>query len=95
MLSGWGEKADWYRNITASPALEVQTGGEHYVPQQWFLAPRENHAVIFEYARSHPLAFQFFARVFGYPLGGTEAERREFASSLHLVAFRPSDVEKS
>jgi hypothetical protein len=41
-------------------------------------APRENHAVIFEYARSHPLAFQFFARVFGYPLG----ERRRSAESL-------------
>lgn len=91
VLSGWGEKADWYRNIKASPALEVRTGRECYVPEQWFLAPEENHAVISGYARRHPLAFRFFARVFGYPPDGTEAERRKFAGSLRLVAFRPRD----
>ena len=93
VLSGWGEKADWYRNIKATPALEVRTGGERYVPEQRFLAPEENHAVLADYRRRHPLAFRIFARVFGYPLGGTEAIRREFASSLRLVAFCPRDVE--
>ena len=93
VLSGWGEKGDWYRNIEATPALEVRTGGERYVPEQRFLAPEENHAVLADYRRRHPLAFQIFARVFGYPLGGTEATRREFASSLRLVAFCPRDVE--
>lgn len=33
VLSGRGEKADWYRNIEARPALEVRTGGERYVPE--------------------------------------------------------------
>jgi deazaflavin-dependent oxidoreductase (nitroreductase family) len=93
VISAWGEKADWYRNIEATPALEVQTGGLRYVPEQRFLAPEENHAVISEYARCHPLAFRIFARAFGYPLGETEAMRREFASSLHLVAFRPRGIE--
>jgi deazaflavin-dependent oxidoreductase (nitroreductase family) len=93
VLSGWGEKADWYRNIEATPALEVRTGGERSVPEQRFLTPEENHAVLADYRRRHPLAFRIFARVFGYPLGGTEAMRREFASSLRLVAFCPRDVE--
>jgi hypothetical protein len=53
------------------------------------LAPEENHAVISDYARSHPLAFRVFARVFGYPLDGTEAARREFSYSLRLAAFHP------
>src|SRR5215217_6978667 len=80
VLSGWGEKADWYRNIQATPALEVWTGGERYVPEQRFLAPEENHAVIADYERHHPLAFRIFARAFGYPLDWTQAMRREFAS---------------
>jgi deazaflavin-dependent oxidoreductase (nitroreductase family) len=91
VLSAWGKKADWYRNVKATPALEVRTGGECYVPEQRFLVPAENHAVISEYVRRHPLAFRVFARVFGYPLGGTEAARREVARSLRLVAFRPRD----
>jgi hypothetical protein len=85
VLSAWGEKADWYRN--------VGSGGERYVPEQRFLEPQENHAVISDYGRRHPLAFRVFARVFGYPLDGTEAARREFANSLRLVAFRPRHLE--
>jgi deazaflavin-dependent oxidoreductase (nitroreductase family) len=93
VLSAWGEKADWYRNIKATPALEVRTGGQRYVPQQRFLPPEENHAVLAEYGRRHPLAFRIFARVFGYPVDETGTMRREFASSLHLVAFRPRSIE--
>jgi len=77
VLSARGEKADWYRNVGANPALEVRTGGQRYVPEQRFLAPEENHAVISEYARRHPLAFRVFARVFGYPLDGMEAAPRD------------------
>lgn len=95
VLSAWGEKSDWYRNVAATPALEVRTGGQRYVPEQRFLAPQENHAVISDYGRRHPLAFGAFARVFGYPLHGTEAARREVTRSLRLVAFRPRDVESS
>ncbi len=93
VLSAWGEKADWYRNVVATPALEVRTGGQRYVPEQRFLAPDENHAMLADYRRRHPLAFRIFARVFGYPLGGTETMSREFAASLRLVVFRPRDVE--
>jgi deazaflavin-dependent oxidoreductase (nitroreductase family) len=91
VLSGWGEKADWYRNIKVTPAMEVRTGGERYVPEHRFLAPEENHTEITDYERRHPLAVYIFAQVFGYPLGATESVRREFASSLRLVAFRPRD----
>jgi deazaflavin-dependent oxidoreductase (nitroreductase family) len=89
VLSAWGEKADWYRNIEATPALEVRTGDQRYVPEQRFLAPDEKHAVLADYEWRRPLAFRIFIRAFGYPLGGTEAVRRELVSSLRLVAFRP------
>lgn len=97
VLSGWGEEADWYRNILASLALvEIRTGGERYVPQQRFLAPEENEVVISEYANHHPRAFRFLAKTFGfdYPPDGTEEERQKFAASLRLVAFHPEDGTK-
>ena len=39
VLSAWGEKADWYRNVGTTPALEIRTGGQRYVPEQRVLAP--------------------------------------------------------
>ena len=89
VVSGWGERSDWYRNIKASPALEVRTGRERYAPEWRLLAPDENQAIISEYARRHPLASRFLGMVFGYPLRGTDVARREFAESLRLVAFCP------
>jgi hypothetical protein len=41
VLSAGVEKADWYRNVGAIPALEVRTGGQRYVPDQRFLVPEE------------------------------------------------------
>ena len=92
VLSGWGEKADWYRNIQVAPAMEVQTGKERYVPEQRFLSPEENHAEIIDYERRHPLAARLLAKAFGYPLGGTETIRQAFEPSMRLVAFRPRDA---
>jgi hypothetical protein len=57
------------------------------------VSEEEDHAVLAEYARRHPLACRIFARASGYPLDGPEVMRREFASSLHLVTFCPRDIQ--
>ncbi len=89
VLSAWGERADWYRNIVASPPLEVVTGRDRYVPEYRVLGPEEAFRVLDEYGKRHPLAALGLARLFGYPLRGPEAARLEFARSALLVAFRP------
>jgi deazaflavin-dependent oxidoreductase (nitroreductase family) len=61
-LSAWGEKVNWYRNIEATPAYEVRTGGQRCIVEQRFLTPEENHTVNLEYARRHPLALRFFVK---------------------------------
>jgi hypothetical protein len=93
LLSAWGEKADLYRNIQATPALEGRTASERYVPVQRFLVPEENHAVLADYRPRNPPAFRFYVKAsgFGYPLQGLEDERRKYAESLRLVAIRPGN----
>jgi deazaflavin-dependent oxidoreductase (nitroreductase family) len=95
VLSAWGKKADWYRNIEASPPLEVETGGERYPPAPRFLTSEEAYAVITEYVIRHPLAARVLERVFGFPVTRSVASRMAFAESVALVAFRPQGkVEK-
>jgi deazaflavin-dependent oxidoreductase (nitroreductase family) len=89
VVSAWGKKADWYRNIEASPALEIETGGERYAPAQRFLTAEESHAAITEYAIRHPLAVRVLGRVFGFEITRSEAARRAFARCAALVVFRP------
>ena len=90
VLSAWGEKADWYRNMEATPALEARSASECCVSEERLLVPEENHAVLAGYRRRHPLAFRVFVKAFGfgYPLKGSEDERPKYAESLRVVAIR-------
>lgn len=92
VLSAWGERSDWYRNIRQEPALEIQTGGGSYVPKQRFLTPEENHAVVSSYARRHPVSFRLLAKTLGYPLSMTALAPQRIAESSRSVAFSPAKL---
>src|SRR5579885_1162509 len=34
VMAGYGTQSDWYRNIQAQPAIEVQIGHQRYCPRQ-------------------------------------------------------------
>lgn len=89
VVSGWGERSDWFRNLRAYPALEVRTGHERYAPTQRFLSSEEIHAEIVDYERRHPWAVRMVPPLLGFKLDGSEAARRAFAASLRMVALRP------
>lgn len=89
VVSAWGERADWYRNLRKSPAVEIESGRERYVPTQRFLGPEEVYAEIAAYERNHPWLARLIPRLLGHRLDGTQAARRAFAASLRMVAFRP------
>ena len=89
VASGWGEKADWLKNIRASSALEIRTGAMRYVPEQRFLEPVERVERLREYEGEHPIAWRELVRILGYPYDGTEASRQALAENLPMVAFRP------
>jgi deazaflavin-dependent oxidoreductase (nitroreductase family) len=85
VASGWGEKADWYRNLIANPALEVQTGRDRYAPIQRFLAKEEVRNELASYERRHPWAARVLAPLLGF------RSYDEAASSLLMVGFRPQE----
>ena len=89
VVSAWGARADWYRNLLESPAIEVRTGRERYTPVQRFLTSEEAYTALVDYEHRHPWAARVFAKLFGYPLDGSEAARRTFVEPMRLVAFRP------
>jgi deazaflavin-dependent oxidoreductase (nitroreductase family) len=95
VLSAYGERADWYQNIVAHPALEVQTGGHHYVPLQRLLDTEERLEALRTYQRRYRRAFQTVIRLLGYPYDGTEAGLRALAESVVVVAFRPQTLQNA
>jgi len=92
ICAGWGPQTDWYRNLQAHPAVQVQLGGRTFVPQQRFLTDDEALAVIARFRREHPLRLRFFSTVLNWGDLGDDASAREFVRTHPFVAFRPADA---
>jgi hypothetical protein len=89
-MSAYGARADWYQNIMAHPALEVETAGRRYVPEQRLLDAEERFAALATYERRYRRAFCAVMRYLGYRYDGTEVGLRALAGEVVVVGFRPS-----
>ena len=89
VISAWGETSDWYRNIRETPALQIQVGRDRYVPEQRFLTTDETEHELDLYVEHHGLSAKMLSRVLGLDFASDRAQRRKFAESARMVAFRP------
>ncbi len=87
-MSAW-KGSDWYYNIQASPALQVETGFVRYVPVQRTLTPEDIATLFIEYRRRHPLFSRIVCQIPGWKWDSTYDEFLELARTLRGVAFRP------
>lgn len=92
VLSGWGDRSEWYRNLEAAPPVAVEIGGERWLePRLEPLQPDGAAEVLEAYRRDHPLPMSMLDRVFGWPRDASEEERGRLARDLRLVVFSPDD----
>ena len=88
VVSGWGDRADWYMNIQAGGALAIESGGERYVPTQRFLTPTEVYQALRGYLHHNRWATGIVRRLFGLRFDGTDDRTR--IDDLRGVGFRPA-----
>jgi deazaflavin-dependent oxidoreductase (nitroreductase family) len=89
VASGWGEKAQWFKNILARPEVAVILGMQTY-PARAQRLPRSEAAQAFrEYADRHPWAIKHLTRLMvGTPYQGLEDDFVWLAEHVPLVALR-------
>jgi len=92
VLSGFGRRAQWYRNVLAGGAVEVQIGRERFQPHMRLLAPAEAAAVLADYERRNrfaaPLVRTVISRLADVDHDGSDAARRRVVQILPVLAFR-------
>src|SRR5512143_2438040 len=59
--------ADWYRNVHASPAVEVAIGRDRYRPEQKLLQTHEIAVLLKWSRRHHPFTARVQSWFFGWP----------------------------
>jgi deazaflavin-dependent oxidoreductase (nitroreductase family) len=93
VVSAYGTRADWYRNLRIQSALRVRTGWMDYVPEQRFLTAEETREAAIEFSRRHPWEVKLVPRVL--PAIGaavpkhSDSDPVDLLASLPMVSFRP------
>ncbi len=88
VASGWGERSDWVRNISANPAVQVQIAGQGWPARARRLTPEESGALLLRYGRKHPSALLNLARVMGYRIERSEAAYRALGERIPTFVFK-------
>ena len=86
VASGWGERSDWFRNLTKTPEVVVSSGFRRRPARALRLSQELAERELCDYARRHPAAFRALSRMM---LGGaTEPDCRAAALVVPVVALK-------
>ena len=85
VASGFGPKADWYRNLRQHPRTVIQFGNRRYAVTARFLSPDQSADAMARYESRHPWLAQILGAVTPLPTNGNEESFREAARSLPFV----------
>lgn len=90
VASGWGEKADWLRNIQKNPDVLVNIRSKRFPAKARRLTVEQGGELLFEYAQRHPGAFRSLSKLMlGKQLQATETDCTHMAESVPLVGLYP------
>ena len=92
IVSGYGKKSDWYKNIKATPNVKIQVGFRKSNARCEFLSEERTEEEIRDYARRHPTAIKQLAKLIGYKLTGEEGELSKLSKLWPVIAFHPEST---
>jgi deazaflavin-dependent oxidoreductase (nitroreductase family) len=90
VVAAWGNRSDWYKNITAQPIVNVTVGSTRFDAVARTISRDEAAQHLAAYARHHPTAF----RQLGSLLIGQASRQpadiiQSFVHTVPLVKFSP------
>ncbi len=94
VLSGWGERSDWVRNVEKNPEVLIEVGHHKMHARAERISPDIAEQKVLDYAKRNPLAIRILPRMMGYQLDGSEADFRALARIGVVVAFHPISPSK-
>ena len=93
VVSAFGTRSDWYRNLAENPAIEIRTGRRRFKPTHRVLPPDEARQVAEAFVRDHPREAALLPRAFA-AIGALDRiedgnDPVAILRSRPMIAFRP------
>jgi deazaflavin-dependent oxidoreductase (nitroreductase family) len=93
VVSGFGPRADWYRNLRANGQAEIRIGRRRFRARPYDVDLDRAVHVMVAYERGYrllaPLLRRVFSGLLGWRYDGSDAARRKLVGELPIVAFTP------
>lgn len=90
VASGWGEKAEWFRNLQQQPEVTITVGTHSRRVVATRLSAAEAEQQLLDYAWQHPVAFRWLTRLITEQRLTEPGENvQALSSAIPLVALRP------
>ena len=89
IVSGYGEKADWYKNIIKTPKIKAQVGGRRFDAVVERLSQVEALTEFQDYHHRNPNALKYLgSMLLGLQITGTEEELQKLSEILPVMAIK-------
>lgn len=95
VCSGTGPRADWYLNVTAAPASQVQVGNRSWRPTQRLVSNEEAARRFADYEARHPKTAAKLLKSMGRSYDGSDEDRLLMIVGMPMVAFGPPADDRS
>lgn len=89
VASGFGPRADWYRNLLAHPDATIQLGSRSLTVRAVPLSEDEAAEAMVAYARHHPRAARGLSALMGFRVDGSEADYLEVGRRIPMLRLEP------
>lgn len=89
VASGFGEKSQWYRNISQNKDVTIQLGSQRFEATAVRLSTEDAEKIFQVYHQKHPNAIKNLSKMIGYEVGEDEESLTQFMRSIPVVAFQP------
>ena len=88
VVSGFGSKSQWYKNIIHNPKVKIQVGTKKFQALARRLDPDQAEKVFQDYIQRFPRGFQTLAYLIGYQIEHTEEGYRKFSRQIPIIQFK-------
>ncbi len=87
VVSGFGEKSQWYKNILDTPEVKIQIGRNKMNALAERLPLKNAEEILSIYAKEHPRSLRELMKVVGLSYDGSKKSLHNLAETLPVIAF--------
>lgn len=91
VVSGFGEKAQWFQNVMKMPKVNIQVGYQKVSAHAQRLPIDDGERIFQDYSQNHPTALRELTRIINIPYDGNPESIREMAKVLPVIAFHVAE----